>query len=62
MNDLLGVALRVVDAVDACGVRYTIGGSLASSFSGEPRASIDVDIVVAWRTIASTPCTKRHTI
>ena len=25
---------------------YTIGGSLASSFSGEPRASIDVDIVV----------------
>jgi hypothetical protein len=46
MNDLLGVALRVIDALDACGIRYTIGGSLASSFSGEPRASIDVDIVV----------------
>ncbi len=46
MNDLLGVALQVTDALDSCGIRYTIGGSLASSFSGEPRASIDVDIVV----------------
>jgi hypothetical protein len=46
MNDLLGVALRVIDALDLSGVRYTIGGSMASSFSGEPRASIDVDIVV----------------
>jgi len=46
MNDLLGVALVVIDALDHCGIRYTIGGSLASSFSGEPRASIDVDIVV----------------
>jgi hypothetical protein len=46
MNDLLAVALQVTDALDRCGTRYTIGGSLASSFSGEPRASIDVDIVV----------------
>lgn len=46
MNDLLAVALQVTDALDGCGIRYTIGGSLASSFSGEPRASIDVDIVV----------------
>jgi len=46
MNDLLAVALEVTDALDGCGIRYTIGGSLASSFSGEPRASIDVDIVV----------------
>ncbi|MDQ3417653.1 MAG: hypothetical protein M3541_02560 [Acidobacteriota bacterium] len=46
MNDLLGVALQVIDVLDHCGIRYTIGGSLASSFSGEPRASIDVDIVV----------------
>ncbi len=47
MNDLLSVALQVTDALDGCGIRYTIGGSLASSFSGEPRASVDVDIVVA---------------
>jgi len=46
MNDLLAVALQVTDALDECGIRYSIGGSLASSFSGEPRASIDVDIVV----------------
>lgn len=46
MNDLLGVALQVIDALDACAIRYSIGGSMASSFSGEPRASIDVDIVV----------------
>jgi hypothetical protein len=46
MNDLLRVALQVTDALDGCGIRYTIGGSLASSFCGEPRASIDVDIVV----------------
>ena len=46
MNDLLAVALQVIEVLDLRGVRYTIGGSLASSFSGEPRASIDVDIVV----------------
>lgn len=46
MNDLLGVALRVIDVLERSGIRYTIGGSMASSFSGEPRASIDVDIVV----------------
>lgn len=49
MNDLIEVALVVTDALEACGVRYTIGGSLASSFSGEPRASIDVDVVVDIR-------------
>ncbi len=46
MIDLLEVASLVIEALDRAGVRYTVGGSLASSFSGEPRASIDVDIVV----------------
>ena len=46
MSDLLEVASFVIEALDRAGVRYTVGGSLASSFSGEPRASIDVDIVV----------------
>ena len=46
MIDLLGVAIIVAAAVERAGGRYTIGGSLAGSFSGEPRASIDVDIVV----------------
>jgi hypothetical protein len=41
------VALRVADVLEACGLRYLVGGSLASSISGEPRSTLDVDIVVA---------------
>jgi hypothetical protein len=44
--DLLDVVLLVTTALDACQIRYSVGGSLASSVSGEPRASIDADIVV----------------
>jgi len=46
MTDLLGLAIIVAAAVEQSGGSYTIGGSLASSFSGEPRASLDIDIVV----------------
>lgn len=46
MTELLDVVVRVVTALETCGIRYTIGGSLASSVSGEPRSSIDADIVV----------------
>jgi hypothetical protein len=45
--DPILVALRVADALDACRVRYLIGGSLASSMSGEPRSTLDIDMVVA---------------
>ena len=41
----VAVALRVADALESCGVRYVVGGSLASSISGEPRSTLDVDIV-----------------
>lgn len=40
-------ALRVADALETLGIPYTIGGSLASSVSGEPRSTLDIDIVVA---------------
>jgi hypothetical protein len=40
------VALSAADALESCGVRYVVGGSLASSISGEPRSTLDVDIVV----------------
>jgi hypothetical protein len=43
----LEVALIVAAAMEGCGVRYVVGGSLASSLSGEPRTTLDVDIVVA---------------
>jgi hypothetical protein len=41
------VALQVVDALEACGLSYLVGGSLASSLGGEPRTTLDVDMVVA---------------
>lgn len=46
MIDPLAVARQVVEALDAAGIRYSIGGSLASAFAGEPRSTLDVDIVV----------------
>jgi hypothetical protein len=45
-TDPVAVALSVADILDARGLRYLVGGSLASSLSGEPRSTLDVDIVV----------------
>lgn len=45
--DPIAVALRVADALDALGVVSTVGGSIAASFAGEPRSTIDIDIVAA---------------
>ncbi len=45
-SDTIRVALIVAEALDACGVRYLVGGSLASAVSGEPRSTVDVDLVV----------------
>jgi len=43
----IDVALLVVRALDQLGVASTVGGSIAASFAGEPRSTIDVDIVAA---------------
>lgn len=40
------VALRVAEALERLGVAYFLGGSLASSIQGEPRATNDIDLVV----------------
>jgi len=45
--DPIEVALRVARVLDEYDVRYVVGGSLASSISGEPRSTLDVDLVVA---------------
>jgi hypothetical protein len=45
--DPIEVAWRVAGVLDEHGVRYLVGGSLASSVSGEPRSTLDVDLVVA---------------
>jgi hypothetical protein len=44
--DPVDVALDVGSRIGALGVRWVIGGSIASSVHGEPRATQDVDMVV----------------
>ncbi len=39
------LALRMAEILDALAIPYLIGGSVASSILGEPRATLDVDIV-----------------
>lgn len=44
-DDPISVALIVATIFDELGIRYAIGGALASSVYGEPRATEDLDIV-----------------
>ena len=44
--DPIQIALRVGSALEMLGLAYHLGGSLASSLYGEPRATNDIDIVV----------------
>ena len=45
--DPIATALLVARHLDELGILHTVGGSIAGSFAGEPRSSVDVDIVVA---------------
>jgi hypothetical protein len=47
--DPIAVAVSVARVLDALGIVHTIGGSIASSIAGEPRSTIDIDIVAALR-------------
>ncbi len=38
---------RVVDALDRAGIPYMLTGSFASSYHGAPRATQDIDLVIA---------------
>lgn len=49
MDDILEVTLLVAETLERLEVPYVVGGSLASSFHGIPRATIDVDLVAALR-------------
>lgn len=49
LPDYLGTALVVVHALDRLGIANTVGGSIAASFAGEPRSTIDIDIIAAIR-------------
>jgi hypothetical protein len=41
----LAVATVVARALEVIGLPYSIGGSIASSIGGEPRSTLDVDVV-----------------
>lgn len=45
--DPIATALLVTRQLDALGILHTVGGSIASSFAGEPRSTVDIDIVAA---------------
>jgi hypothetical protein len=45
--DPLDIALRVAAAIEACGGEYFVGGSVASSLQGDPRATNDIDFVIS---------------
>lgn len=45
-EDAIDVALRVAEALEAVGAGYFLGGSLASSIDGTPRATNDIDFVI----------------
>ena len=45
----VGATLMVVRALEALGVPYLIGGSMASAVYGVPRSTLDADIIAALR-------------
>lgn len=49
MEEIVAITLRVAEAIEQLGVPYAVGGSLASSLHGIPRATQDVDIVADLR-------------
>jgi hypothetical protein len=55
LADPLLVVGKVVAALERVGVRYVVGGSVASSVYGIPRATQDVDVVVDLRAEHVTP-------
>jgi hypothetical protein len=49
LSEPVAVTLLVIEALDALGVPYLIGGSLASAVHGVARATVDADLVADLR-------------
>jgi hypothetical protein len=49
-ENAIDIALKVASAFTSVGAEYFLGGSLASSLQGEPRATNDIDFVIALPT------------
>jgi hypothetical protein len=45
--DPIAVAAVVVGVLERLGISNTIGGSIAASFAGEPRSTVDIDVVAS---------------
>ena len=58
MQDPIEIAADTGARLDALGVAWVIGGSIASSVHGEPRSTQDVDMVVAFLDRHVTPFAK----
>lgn len=59
MSPELAVALAAAAALEADGVRYLVGGSLASSQAGEPRSTPDIDLVAELDARSASALAKR---
>jgi len=44
--DPVAIAVIVAAILDQLGIRYIIGGSVASSLMGEPRSTLDLDLMI----------------
>lgn len=53
------IALAVGEALDSLGIAYFVGGSLASGFQGEPRATNGIDLVVELRESQIAPLARQ---
>lgn len=53
--DLLAALTPVLDALRGLGVRHYVGGSIASSAHGVPRASIDADVIAELLPVHAAP-------
>jgi len=60
-TELLLALGRVVAAFDALGVEYLVGGSMASSVFGEPRQTMDADLVARLYERHAGPLVERLT-
>jgi hypothetical protein len=58
LTEQIAVTLAVVEALDALGVPYAIGGSFASALHGVMRATMDADVVADLRLEHVEPLTQ----
>lgn len=59
LAEAIETTLRVTHVLTSLGIRYVVGGSLASSLQGIPRATNDVDLVAAMMPEHAVPFVER---